>query len=98
MATPSPRRLRISEQKRSALSLTVVLKRIDWHPSRCTGVGLLVGDAARRTRTVPMVMAELMARGSGLLEERYWALPPGSPVTLGRVAGKCDLAVPWDQR
>jgi serine phosphatase RsbU (regulator of sigma subunit) len=45
-----------------------------------------------------MVMAELMARGAGPAEECNWALPQGSPVTLGRVAGKCDLAVPWDQK
>jgi serine phosphatase RsbU (regulator of sigma subunit) len=44
-----------------------------------------------------MVMAELMARGPRPGEELYWPLPQGSPVTLGRVARKCDLAVPWDR-
>jgi serine phosphatase RsbU (regulator of sigma subunit) len=45
-----------------------------------------------------MVMAELMACGPRPGEECYWPLPQGSQVTLGRVAGKCDLAVPWDRR
>jgi serine phosphatase RsbU (regulator of sigma subunit) len=43
-----------------------------------------------------MVIAELMARGPRPGEQRSWPLPQGSPVTLGRAAGRCDLAVPWD--